>query len=178
MTGRSEDPEDREGVLRLSRRLVGLHFSGVVILILVVLSSVLWISAEHNKLAIESSESMVRGGITSFRMRLRTLVRDYSIWDEAYDAVVADDRDWLYSNIGNAAGEIGTLDLIVFVYPGSGEPYGWRPGSPWEGEANLLPPDLLQRDPADARGTPPDDGSRRRCSPSSTARPGHSRRRA
>ena len=28
---------------------------------------------------------MVRGGIDSFRARLRTLVSDYSIWDEAYD---------------------------------------------------------------------------------------------
>ena len=101
--------------MRLSHRLVALHVAGVVILILVVLSSVVWVSAEHNKLALESSESMVRGGIASFRARLRTLVKDYSIWDEAYEAVITDDRDWLYSNIGNAAAEIGTLDLIVFV---------------------------------------------------------------
>ena len=59
----------------------------------------------------------MRGGIASFRARLRTLVKDYSIWDEAYEAVITDDRDWLYSNIGNAAAEIGTLDLIVFVAP-------------------------------------------------------------
>ena len=46
--------------------------------------------------------------------RLRTLVKDYSVWDEAYTAAMVGDRDWLYSNIGNAAGEIGTLDLIFF----------------------------------------------------------------
>ena len=83
MTQRSS--EDRDGMMRLSHRLVALHVAGVAILILVVLSSVVWVSAEHNKLALESSESMVRGGIASFRARLRTLVRDYSIWDEAYD---------------------------------------------------------------------------------------------
>ena len=84
MTNKSED---RDGVMRLSHRLVAMHVAGVAILILVVLLSVVWVSAEHNKLALESSESMVRGGVASFRARVRTLVRDYSIWNEAYDAV-------------------------------------------------------------------------------------------
>lgn len=136
------ETDERKGVMRLSHRLVAMHAAGVALLIFVVLSSVLWISAEHNKLALESSESLVRGGITSFRVRLRTLVKDYSIWDEAYDAVVRDDRDWLYSNIGNAAAEIGTLDMIVFVPPG-GTPFGWTEGSDEQGEDDLLPPLLL-----------------------------------
>jgi signal transduction histidine kinase len=143
MIGRPDEPGDRDGVIRLSRRLVGLHASGVLLLVLVVLSSVAWISAEHNKLALESSESMVRGGVTGFRTRLRTLVKDYSLWDEAYAAVMADDRDWLYSNIGSAASELGTVDLILFVRPGGGAPFGWRADSPVEGEADLMPPELL-----------------------------------
>ncbi len=124
--------------MRLSHRLVALQIAGVVMLILVVLSSVLWISAEHNRLALESSENIVRRGVEAFRQRLRTLVKDYSIWDEAFDAVMQDDRDWLYSNIGNAAAEIGTLDMIVFLGP-EGEAYGWRVGSPRWGEPNPLP---------------------------------------
>jgi signal transduction histidine kinase len=139
------DTADRAGEVRLSRRLVGLHLGGVLLLILVVLSTVGWISAEHNRLAVKSSESMVEGGVNSFRSRLRTLVRDYSIWDEAYAAAVAGDREWLYSNIGSAAAEIGTLDLIVFVNPVSGEPFGWQHSSPREGETGLLPADLLAR---------------------------------
>jgi signal transduction histidine kinase len=141
MTQRPEHRNDG-GEISLSRWLVGLHVGGVTLLVLALLSSVLWISAEHNKLALESSENMVRAGIASFRSRLRTLVRDYSIWDEAYEAVVADDRDWLYSNIGNAAAEIGTLDMIVFV-PKSGTPFGWQHDSPEVGETDLLPPALL-----------------------------------
>ena len=35
---------------------------GIALLILVVLSSVIWISAEHNKLAKSSSEDLVRAG--------------------------------------------------------------------------------------------------------------------
>ena len=139
-----EGSDDRAGMMRLSHRLVALHVGGVVILILAVLSTVLWISREHNKLALESSQSLVRGGIDSFRARLRTLVKDYSIWDEAYAAAVAGDREWLYSNIGNAAGEIGTLDLIVFVDPATHAAYGWHLGSPPNGEPDPLPAPLLE----------------------------------
>ncbi len=139
----SPDPEAESGV-RLSHRLVALHAGGIVILLLAVLSSVLWISREHNLLALESSQDLVRGGIASFRVRLRTLVQDYSIWDEAYAAVQARDREWLYSNIGNAARDIGTLDLIEIIDPTTGETFGWREGSPVEGEPSLLPAPLLR----------------------------------
>jgi signal transduction histidine kinase len=136
------NPEADEGI-RLSHRLVTLHIGGILVLVFVVLSSVLWVSREHNHLAIESSQELVRSGVTAFRLRLRTLVRDYSVWDEAYEAIRAGDRKWLYSNIGNAAAEIGTLDLIEFVDPITHEGFGWRAGTPPESESGLLPPDLI-----------------------------------
>lgn len=138
------DPEADQGI-RLSHRLIALHIGGIVVLVFAVLSSVMWVTREHNHLAVESSEDLVRGGVSAFRLRLRTLVRDYSIWDEAYDAIESDDRPWIYSNIGNAAAEIGTLDLIEFVEPDTGRTFGWRAGSPPGGEAALLPPELLDR---------------------------------
>jgi len=136
------EPEADNGI-RLSHRLVALHIGGMLVLIFAVLSSVLWVSREHNRLAVESSQELVQGGVSAFRLRLRTLVRDYSIWDEAYQAIETGDREWLYSNIGSAAAEIGTLDLIEFVDPFSRQSFGWRAGTPPEGEAALLPPDLL-----------------------------------
>lgn len=137
MQSQTDNTDDRDGVMRLSHRLVALHIAGVILLIMVVLSSVLWISAEHNKLARDSSENIVESGVEAFRQRLRTLVKDYSIWDEAYDAVIADDRSWLYSNIGSAAAEIGTLDLIVFIAPDHAS-FGWRHDSAPEGEPTPL----------------------------------------
>lgn len=127
----------------LSNRLVALHVGGMLVLVIAVLSSVLWVTREHNKLAIEAQENLVQGGLSAFRLRLRTLVRDYSVWDEAYTAVETGDRDWLYSNIGIAAAEIGTLDLIEFVDPSTKVSFGWRAGSPMEGDAAPLPIDLL-----------------------------------
>jgi signal transduction histidine kinase len=139
MALRSEVAGDREKVLRLSRRLVALHVCAVVLLIGVVLSTTLWIAAETNRLARESSERLVETGLNAFRSRLYTLVKDYSIWDEAYAAIGAGDRAWLYSNIGTAASEIGTMDMILFVEAPGAEPFGWVEGSPEEGELGLLP---------------------------------------
>ncbi|MBP7001384.1 ATP-binding protein [Amaricoccus sp.] len=125
-----------------------------MLLIGVVLSTTLWISAEHNKLAEASSVRMVSTGVSELRTRTFTLVKDYSIWDEAYDAVIEGDRHWLYSNIGTAAAEIGTIDMLLVAGAGGRAPYGWVSGSPREGETDLLSPaivdalvDLLEAQP-------------------------------
>ena len=142
MSSTREAPSGGAGELRLSRRLAALHLGGVLLLVLVVLGSVAWIAREFDKLAVESSQNQVRSALNSFRARLNGTVRDYSAWDAAYEAVLAGDRDWLYRNVGTAVSEVGNLDLIVFVVPGS-LPFGWRAGSPEAGEANLLPTALL-----------------------------------
>ena len=142
MSSTREAPSGGAGELRLSRRLAALHLGGILLLVLVVLGSVAWIAREFDKLAVELSQNQVRSAINSFRARLNGTVRDYSAWDAAYEAVLAGDRDWLYRNVGTAVSEVGNLDLIVFVVPGS-LPFGWRAGSPEAGEANLLPTALL-----------------------------------
>ncbi|MBP7241954.1 ATP-binding protein [Amaricoccus sp.] len=138
------DPRDAgRGALRLSHRLVALHACGVVLLIGVVLSTTLWISAEHNKLAEAASVRMVERSVAELRTRAFTLVKDYSIWDEAYDAVISGDREWLYSNIGTAAAEIGSVDMLVVAGPDGSNQYGWVSDSTSWGETDLLPPEIL-----------------------------------
>ncbi len=132
------------GPLSLSHRLVAFHVGGVALLLIVVLSSVLWVSSEHNKLARVSSDNLVSAGLTSLRTRALTLVRDYSIWDEGYNAVVANDREWLYENIGVSVTNIRTFDLVIIDTPGQGPAFGWNEHSPPEGETGLLPPDMLE----------------------------------
>jgi signal transduction histidine kinase len=135
--------ELQDGDLRFSRYLARFHIGGIILLVLVVVSSVLWLSARHNELARESSERMVSGGISAFKVKMQTVVKDYSIWDEAYNAIRADDFGWLYSNIGTGAAEIGALDKIVIIDPLRNRNFGWRQGSPQEGESDLLPPELV-----------------------------------
>lgn len=137
--------EDGARILGLSRRLAALHATGLGLLFLVVISATAWISAEHNTLARVSSQELVSSGIKALRTRLGTLVSDYSIWDEAFERIRDNDIDWIYRNIGSAAAEIGTVDLIKIVPPGGGPPLTWREGSPREGETGVLPPELLDR---------------------------------
>ena len=57
---------------------------------------------------------------------------------------MTDDRDWLYSNIGNAAAEIGTLDLIDFVDPDNRRsPTAGGAARPETASPALLPPELI-----------------------------------
>ena len=129
--------------MRLSHRLVAMHVAGVAILILVVL---LERGLGFGRAQQAGARIIREHGARRRRLvpgALRTLVRDYSIWDEAYDAVITDDRDWLYNNIGNAAAEIGTLDLIVFIPRAGGPTFGWREGSDPQGIPDPLPAELV-----------------------------------
>ena len=137
-------PRRRAGAeRRLSHKLVALHAASILAFVAVTAATVVWISAAHNGLARSSSERMVRGGIAAFRTGIETVVSDYSIWDEAYEAIRADDREWLYRNIGTGAAEIGALDIIVLTEPDTGASFGWTQGSPVEGEAGLLPAPIV-----------------------------------
>jgi signal transduction histidine kinase len=142
MTGSDTGPT-AGAELRLSRRLAFMHVGGILGLILVVAATILYVSGEHNRLAHTSSVALVESGVEAFRSKMRTVVKDYSIWDEAYAAVQAEDLDWLYRNIGTGASEIGALDVIVVVDPARGRATGWRAGSPVEGEAGLVPAPVL-----------------------------------
>ena len=107
------------------------------------LSSVSGSLREHNLLALRSSESLVGGGLDAFRARAADPRRRLFGLGRGLQAAWTGDRDWLYSNIGNAAAEIGTLDLIDFVDPETGEVLRLAAGSPGDGEPGLLPPELL-----------------------------------
>jgi signal transduction histidine kinase len=133
------------GEVRLSRRLAAMHFLGVVSLVVVVMLSMLWVSAEHNALARENSVQLVDGAIRAFRAEGETLVKDYSAWTEAYEAVRADDRAWLYSNIGQSVTSLDTLDLTVLFNPATGAQVGWVDDSPREGEAGILPAEIVEK---------------------------------
>lgn len=135
-------PTDSDS-LRFSRRLSAMHIAGIGGLILVVVASVLYISREHDRFAAASSERMVRGGIAAIHSKYEAVVRDYSVWDEAYEAILRSDDDWLYSNIGTGSAEIGALDLIVLHDPVTGLDRGWVEGSDVPGEPDLLPPGIM-----------------------------------
>ncbi len=120
--------------LRFSRALGTLHLSIVALLVGLVLSSLFWVSSRHNELAQDSARHMVKGAMSAFQDRMKVMVRDYSIWDEASNAIKARDVEWLHSSIGTAASDIGTLDMVLLYEPASSWSISWVKGSAPDGD--------------------------------------------
>src|SRR5690606_7109132 len=114
------------------------------VLVCVIVLGTFWLSVEHDRQAASGARKMVGAKIASFEEQLRATNRDYSVWTEAYRAILDNDLDWLYPNVGTGAAEIGALDLIVLVPPGERPPFGWRAGSPPSGETGVLPAELIE----------------------------------
>ncbi len=151
-------PGEAEDVLRLSHRLVALHAGGIVLLIAVVLSTALWLSAQHNRLALQSSYRLVENEIGALRTSANTLIKDYSVWDQGFDAVLSEDREWIYSSIGSSVTELGTFDLALVSVPGRIPAFGWVAGTPPHGRTGILPAPVLEAidlllDPWDVRSS-------------------------
>jgi signal transduction histidine kinase len=145
----STDPSKSEGdvgqEIRLSTRLSIMHLGVSAILIASILIGTLWLANEHDRQAAIYMNQMIDAKSKSFEKRMRATNRDYSVWTEAYDAIIQRDIEWLYSNIGTGAAEIGALDLIVLIPPGEATAVGWRLGSPASGDADLLPRPVLDK---------------------------------
>ena len=138
---RTDDAGGNE--VRLSTRLSLMHLGASAVLIASIVIGTLLLAKEHDRQASNYMQQMIDAKASSFERRMRATNRDYSVWTEAYEAILNRDISWLYSNIGTGAAEIGALDLIVLVPPGA-QPFGWRLESPEGGEQDLLPPALIE----------------------------------
>ena len=145
-------PIRRPGLLRLrngtrdvhfSRWLAAMHMGVLAALIALVVASLLWVSDRHNDLARTAAERMVRSAVTTFVQKMEIIVRDYSIWDEAIEAIATRDTGWLYGSLGSAAAEIGTFDLLHLHDPVTGWSVGWEWGTPVAGAQGLVPEAIL-----------------------------------
>lgn len=133
----------RRGGPTLSRRLATTHVIALVALVSVVLASVFWMSAQHDRLAQAAARKMVQSGLETIGNKLESMVLDYSIWTEAHDAIHERDVDWLFTSIGSGAAVTGARDFILLTDPQSGFTIAWANGSPPGGEAGLIPEGVL-----------------------------------
>ena len=138
----ADDTAGRE--VRLSTRLSIMHLGASAVLIASIVIGTLWLAKEHDQQASIYMQQMIDAKVKSFEKRMRGTNRDYSVWTEAYDAILNRDIPWLYSNIGTGAAEIGALDLIILIPSDDTPPIGWRLNSPESGETDLLPPALIK----------------------------------
>lgn len=140
--------EPNSSETRLSTILTRVYLLTAATMVAAVTFGLLWISDRHNQLARNGALEMVTTKIDSFEQNQRDMNADNSIWTEAYDAILNEDIDWLYNNIGTAA-MIGTVDLVAFVPRHRAPLIGWMAETPPEGSGDLVPPrivtDLLDR---------------------------------
>lgn len=84
-----------------------------------------WMARQQDETLARTARSMVTGNIETFADAARTQALDYSVWDDAYDAMAAGNLDWLIRNVGSSIG-LGTYQMAVAVLP-SGEKVGFEP---------------------------------------------------
>jgi signal transduction histidine kinase len=144
----------------VSKRMILVHTVGILLLIISGLGTLLVTTKRFNDLQRDASQVMVETQISALRDKTETFVRDYSVWDEAFEAFRTDDVDWIYRNIGTAATDIGALDLIVMLDQKGGKTLRWVEGSAPDGSAAPVAPEVIDEilarrpsDPADVEWT-------------------------
>ena len=129
--------------LRVSRRIGRFLTIGVIIFALAAAAFAFWVTREHNRLAGTASEQMVRGGFSALDDTLKTVTMDFAIWPDAVEAMRADDRTWVWENIGISAAVTETTDLMMVQTADRSTAYGWSPGMDAEPSTELLAPEVI-----------------------------------
>ena len=74
--------------------------ASIAITVVTVSVTILWMAQRQNDQADQATHTMVIGGVEAMEQSLQTIANDYAWWEDAYDAYVREDTDWMYSNVG------------------------------------------------------------------------------
>lgn len=99
--------------------------AGIAITVATVLITVSWMANQHDRQAAAGTETMVVGGVQAMSKRLAQLANDYGWWEEAYDAYMREDADWIDLNVGTGITETYIADLLIITAPDGRVDYGW-----------------------------------------------------
>jgi diguanylate cyclase (GGDEF)-like protein len=106
--------------------------ASILITVVTVSATILWMAQRQNDQANDATRTMVIGGVEAMEQSLRTIANDYAWWEDAYDAYMRKDDEWMYSNIGSSVQETQLTDLMAVISPEGVLDYGW---TPLEGDA-------------------------------------------
>jgi diguanylate cyclase (GGDEF)-like protein len=125
----------------ISGRITFNLVAGILLTVLTIVGAVYWMAVQHNEAAAESTHTMVVGGLHAMTRRLQTTTNDYSWWEEAYDAFIRSDDEWIENNIGTGVTETEIADLLAIISPTGEIAYGWTIAG--EEPASLLPANII-----------------------------------
>jgi diguanylate cyclase (GGDEF)-like protein len=99
--------------------------AGIIITVATVLITIIWMAQKHNEQAARSTETMVIGGVQAMGKRTQQLANDYSWWEEAYDAYVRGDGNWIDANVGTGITDTRIADMLAIISPEGKVDYQW-----------------------------------------------------
>lgn len=108
----------------LSQLLGKLAVGAVLLVSTTVFIAVLWLSHEFDDDARESSYLMIDSGLNGVVRRNEIIGRDYAYWTEAFNAVAANDIEWLDVNLGSGV-LADTMHVLVLAGGPLPETLGW-----------------------------------------------------
>lgn len=124
---------------------------GVILILGVVLSltglalAVWTIRNNTNEQAAADSVRLVSSSLRDLQSALSNVNNDYSRWDEAFDALLAGDLQWIYDNYAVTATNSVLFDGLIFFGGPLAEPLAWSASKPQvEPLPPFLSPDLLE----------------------------------
>lgn len=89
--------------------LLGIMAIGMIV------GSVFWLTYRIDRLEKESSEKLVELMVTERVSQLQEIVTDYSYWDTAYEVVMANDGERVYSELGVSAKPDGIFSHVLIL---------------------------------------------------------------
>lgn len=106
---------------RITVNLVG----GILVTVITVFLTISWMARQQNQQAEEATRTMVVGGVDAMIEGLQTIANDYAWWEEAYDAFLAEDSEWMWNNIGSSVVETQIADMMAVISPDGVVQEGW-----------------------------------------------------
>jgi diguanylate cyclase (GGDEF)-like protein len=139
----------------LTRQITVCLAIGAVVTFTMVGLTTLWMARQHDAEASVATRTMVTGGLNAARHKLEALTNDYAWWDEAYQAYVRSDVEWLDANVGTGITGTEIADALVILSPDGKIVHGWalEGGEP---AATIVSPDVIQAVEAATRDVPID----------------------
>ncbi len=116
--------------------------AGILLTVLTVIGAIWWMAGKHNEASAVSTHTMVVGGVEAMTKRLQTITNDYSWWEEAHDAFVRQDSEWIENNVGTGITETEIADLLAIVAPDGEVAYAWTIAED-DAVETLLPPETI-----------------------------------
>ena len=99
--------------------------AGIVITVVTVVVAIVWMAERQNDQAAQSTETMVVGGVDAMTRRVQGLANDYGWWQDAYDAYLGHDDEWMSTNIASSVYETEIADIMAVLSPAGNIDYGF-----------------------------------------------------